>query len=69
MDGFFILADGYAKSALHDTAFSAMPDAPVLPYVEPKHRLTNMVAAARKLAHRPRFAPVRPAKTTDCGAL
>ena len=39
MDAHFVLADSYARSNRNDLAFSALPDAPVLPYVEPRRRV------------------------------
>jgi len=47
MDAHFVLADSYARSNRNDLAFSALPDAPVLPYVEPRHRLRGIVAHLR----------------------
>ena len=44
MDAYFVLADSHAKSALRDVAFSARPDAPVLPYVAPRRRVRKLVA-------------------------
>jgi hypothetical protein len=40
-----VLADLYAKGALHRTPYSALPDAPVLPYVEPRRRLRRVLTA------------------------
>jgi hypothetical protein len=66
MDAYFLLAEAHAKSALHDVAFSARPDAPVLPYVAPRHRARRLAAwisgrSPRRLpgsntAHSPRHA-------------
>jgi len=39
------LAHMYAQGALHRTAYSALPDAPVQPYVEPRRRLRRALAA------------------------
>ena len=52
MDAYFVLADTHAKSALHDVAFSARPDAPVLPYVAPRRRVRGLVASIRSATHR-----------------
>jgi hypothetical protein len=47
MDTHFVLADSYARSNRNDLAFSALPDAPVLPYTEPRHRVRGIVAHLR----------------------
>jgi hypothetical protein len=73
MDAFFILANQHAKSALHDVAYSALPNAPVLPYVEPRHRIRRAAASIHRLGgHRPRPAIARSvgaASATDCRSL
>jgi hypothetical protein len=51
------LADLYAQGALHRTAYSALPDAPVQPYVEPRRRLRRVLTA---LAGAPSRLPSRP---------
>ncbi len=51
---FGVLADLYAQSALHRTPYSALPDAPVLPYVEPRRRVRRVLAA---LSSAPRRLP------------
>ena len=51
------LADLYAQGALHRTAYSALPDAPVQPYVEPRRRLRRVLAA---LSSTPRRLPSLP---------
>jgi hypothetical protein len=52
-----VLADLYAQDALQRTAYSALPDAPVQPYVEPRRRLHRVLAA---LASTPRRLPSLP---------
>ena len=52
MDAHFVLADTYARSNRNDLAFSALPDAPVLPYVAPRHRLRAMTTAVAGLGQR-----------------
>ena len=50
MDTFFVLADTNIRSTSYrDVAFSARPDAPVLPYVQPRHRMRRLVGAAQAL--------------------
>jgi hypothetical protein len=46
MESLFVLADLSVKSALHRTAYSALPDAPVQPLVA-RRRPTGIVRAAR----------------------
>ena len=45
MPPYGVLADLYAQSALHRTAYSALPDAPVQPYVEPRRNLRRVFTA------------------------
>jgi hypothetical protein len=52
MDAHFVLADSYAQSNRHDLAFSALPDAPVLPYVAPRHRLRGITLAVARGSNR-----------------
>jgi hypothetical protein len=40
-----VLADMYAQRALHRTAYSALPDAPVQPYVERRRTLRRIGTA------------------------
>ena len=40
-----VLADMYAQRALHGTAYSALPDSPVQPYVERRRNLRRVVMA------------------------
>ena len=42
MDAFSVLADQHAQQSRHDLAFSALPDAPVLPYTEPRQLLEGL---------------------------
>ncbi|HEX4982479.1 MAG TPA: hypothetical protein VFV63_12300 [Ilumatobacteraceae bacterium] len=46
-----VLADLYAQRALHGTPYSALPDAPVLPHVEPRRPLRKALVALRS-SHR-----------------
>ena len=50
----------------HHVAFSALPDAPVQPYVEPRRRIRKMIASFHRPERRPTVA-VRPARySTEC---
>ena len=62
MDAHFVLADSYARSNRNDLAFSALPDAPVLPYVQPRRRLRSIGWRAR------RGCDAMIARTTPCAA-
>jgi len=52
MDAHFVLADTYARSNRNDLAFSALPDAPVLPYAGPRHRLRGIAVAVSGASRR-----------------
>lgn len=49
MEPIHAVAALYSKTSLHKVAYSALPDAPVLPYVAPRRRIRRLVAAI----HRP----------------
>ena len=66
MEPFHAVADLYSKTSLHKVAYSALPDAPVQPYVEPRRRFRKLVASMQRSARRPTVA-VRPARySTEC---
>jgi hypothetical protein len=60
MESFTTLGNMYAQSTLHKVAYSALPDAPVQPYIEPRRRLRRLTGAIRhpvaRRAHRPAVA-------------
>lgn len=56
MDSLHVLANLYAQSSLHRTAYSAMPDAPVQPVVPRRRPLHTIRTAAQALAHRRRHS-------------
>ena len=47
MESFTTLGNVYAQSTLHKVAYSALPDAPVQPYIEPRRRLRRLIGAIR----------------------
>ncbi|HEY0518279.1 MAG TPA: hypothetical protein VGC84_02210 [Ilumatobacteraceae bacterium] len=47
------IAAMYSSRAGRGVAFSALPDAPVQPYVAPRRRLRSVVASIRRPARRP----------------
>jgi len=47
MESFTHLGNMYAQSTLHKVAYSALPDAPVQPYIEPRRRLRRLMGAIR----------------------
>jgi hypothetical protein len=57
MDSLHVLANLAALSSLHRTAYSALPDAPVQPFVARRHHLRSMHRALSMLVAR-RRAPV-----------
>lgn len=66
MDAFFVLANTNARSTSStDVAFSARPNAPVLPSVPSRHRMRRLMGAAQTLGRRP-WAVRHPTPAT-CG--
>ena len=66
MEQFHAVAEMYTKRNAHGLAFSALPDAPVQPYTEPRHRLRRVGAILRRPLRRPVIA-LRPARySTEC---
>jgi hypothetical protein len=60
------IADLYTRTALNDVARSALPNAPVLPYVESRRRIRRMITAFRRPIRRP-AVQMRPARySTEC---
>jgi hypothetical protein len=56
----------YSKRNAHGVAYSALPNAPVQPYTEPRHRLRRVATIVRRSLHRPTVA-LRPARySTEC---
>ena len=47
MEPIHAVADKYSKTSLHKVAYSALPDAPVLPYIEPRRRIRRLIASIR----------------------
>ena len=59
-----VLADLHAQGALHRTAYSALPNAPVQPYVERRRWLRRVLTA---VASTPRRLPSRPISRRHAG--
>jgi hypothetical protein len=58
----------YAQSTLHKVAYSALPDAPVQPYIEPRRRMRRLIGAIRHPVARWTTRPelvVRPARYAE----
>jgi hypothetical protein len=68
MESFTHLGNMYAQSTLHKVAYSALPDAPVQPYIEPRRRLRRLMGSIRHpiggRAHTPAMA-LRTAPTVE----
>ena len=47
MESFTALNDLYVRSSAHQLAQSALPNAPVLPYREPRRRIRQLYSAIR----------------------
>ena len=61
MESFTTITNQYVRSSAHHLANSALPQAPVLPYTEPRHRIRRLFAAIRHPISRPVIA-LRPAR-------
>jgi len=66
MESFFNLANHFAQGSLHGLASSALPNAPVQPYAEPRRRTRTWLAVLRSPLRRPVIGlpPVR--YSTEC---
>ena len=66
MESFYAVADLYSKNTRRGVAHSALPNAPVQPYTEPRHRLRRIVATLPRPVGRPVIA-TRPARySAEC---
>ena len=66
MESFATITNQYVRNSAHDLANSALPNAPVLPYVEPRRRIRRLVGTIRHPVARPAIA-MRPARySTEC---
>jgi hypothetical protein len=68
MESFTTLGNMYAQSTLHKVAYSALPDAPVQPYIEPRRRMRRLIGAIRHPVARWTTRPelvVRPARYAE----
>jgi len=68
MESFTTLGNMYAQSTLHKVAYSALPDAPVQPYIEPRRRMRRLMGAIRHPVARWTTRPelvVRPARYAE----
>ena len=61
MEAFTTITDQYVRTSAHHLANSALPNAPVLPYVEPRRRVRRLFAAIRHPVARP-VITMRPAR-------
>ena len=61
MESFTTITNQYVQTSAHHLANSALPNAPVLPYVEPRRRLRRMFATIRHPVSRPAVS-MRPAR-------
>ena len=66
MEPFHAVAEMYSKRNAHGVAFSALPNAPVQPITEPRHRFRRIAATLRRPLRRPVIA-LRPARySAEC---
>jgi hypothetical protein len=66
MEPFFTLAKTFSPNAQHTRAYSAMPDAPVLPYTAPRARTLRPVVSLRRFVRRPLVEVRRPSYSAGC---
>ncbi len=57
MEPMIVIAQAVGREILRDRAFSALPGAPVQPYVAPRHRMRRLLAVLARIVRRPRPAP------------
>ena len=62
MESFTTITNQYVQSSAHHLANSALPNAPVLPYVEPRRRLRRFLATVRHPVSRRPVISLRPAR-------
>ncbi len=66
MEPIHAVAEMYSKRNVHGVAYSALPNAPVQPHTEPRHRVRRVATMLRRSLHRPAVA-LRPARySTEC---
>jgi hypothetical protein len=66
MEPIHVIANMYSMRALHGVAHSALPDAPVQPYVAPRRRIRQVLASIRRPARRPAIV-MRPTRYATRG--
>jgi len=67
MESFTTIGHMYAQSTLHDVAYSALPNAPVQPFNEPRRRLRRLTGAIRHPIDRRVRRPVLDVRTANYG--
>ncbi len=68
MEPFFTVADMFSRNALHTRANSALPDAPVQPYIERRSRTSQAAAFVRRSVQRPFVEIRRPSYSAGCSS-
>ena len=66
MESFTTITNQYVRTAAHDLANSALPTAPVLPYIEPRRRLRRLLGTIRHPVARPVIAIRQARYSTEC---
>ena len=66
MEPFFAIADLFSRTALHGKAYSALPDAPVLPVRERPARLARAAAYLRGRVRAPDVTIRRARYSQEC---
>ena len=66
MEPIHAIAHLYTRNSLDGVAHSALPNAPVLPYVEPRRRIRRLITIFRRPIRRP-VVQMQPARySTEC---
>jgi hypothetical protein len=66
MESFTTITNQYVRSSAHQLANSALPDAPVLPYVEPRRRIRRLFGTIRHPVSRPVIAMRQARYSPEC---
>jgi hypothetical protein len=66
MESFTTITNQYVRTAAHDLANSALPNAPVQPYIEPSRRLRRLLGTIRHPVTRPVIAIRQARYSPEC---
>ena len=66
MESFTTITHQFLRTAAHDLANSALPNAPVLTYIEPRRRLRRLLGTIRHPVARPVIAIRQARYSAEC---